>query len=436
MYRGKKEEVHRMIREEMEKYEENLTEEIWKNRGKGSVFKNIKKIKGELDRGQEIKIYEEGKIKEIEEALSSFFEFWRLVYNMGENKIEEAWDEEVLMNLMQEFEEEEQVIEKEGGMEEHEDMVRRIEHRIKPMRIDEMGEEEFRDRLRNLRSNKAAGPNKLKAELFKELGKRQGCRGVMLRCFNNVIGDNNVPEDWKTSRTTMIKKVGKPSVKDFRPIAILNVSYKIFMAYIRDRIEDHLRRNNLIRDNQTGFTGGGRIEYNHMMLQYIVDKAVEDRGKGMVVMVALDFKKAFDSVDRKRMVETMIKYRVDPKVIDIIAKVYTGDKTIVRMGERVEEIKVAAGIRQGCTASTVFFKLVTYEIMRELEERGIKFTIEDLVISSIFFADDGVLMAKGLEEAKRNLEIVKEVSKRFGLVVNEEKSKVLIFKKGARKGMR
>ena len=58
-------------------------------------------------------------------------------------------------------------------------------------------------------------------------------------------------------------------------------------------------------------------------------------------------------------------------------------------------------------------------------------------MSSIFFADDGVLMAKGIEEAKRNLDIVKEVSKRYGLVVNEEKSKILIFKKGgARKGMR
>ena len=46
----------------------------------------------------------------------------------------------------------------------------------------------------------------------------------MLRCFNNIIGDNNKPEDWKKSRITMIKKVGKPTVKDFRLIAILNVS--------------------------------------------------------------------------------------------------------------------------------------------------------------------------------------------------------------------
>ena len=52
----------------------------------------------------------------------------------------------------------------------------------------------------------------------------------------------------------------------------------------------------------------------------------------------------------------MIKYKIDPKVIDIIAKVNTGDRTIVKMGERIEEIEVGSGIRQGCTASTVFFK--------------------------------------------------------------------------------
>ena len=87
-----------------------------------------------------------------------------------------------------------------------------------------------------------------------------------------------------------------------------------------------------------------------------MDKTIGDGGNRLLVMVALDFKKAFDSVERKGMVETMMKYKMDPKVIDIIAKVNTGDRTIVKMGERIEEIEVGSGIRQGCTASTVIFK--------------------------------------------------------------------------------
>ena len=277
--------------------------------------------------------------------------------------------------------------------------------------------------MNNLKNNKAAGPDKLKAELFKELGKRQRCREVMLECFNSVLGDREVPDAWRKSRTVMVKKGRRPTVKDFRPIAITDVSYKIFMAYIREKIEEHIERNNMGKDNQVGFTGGGRIEYNHMMLQYVVEKTMEVEERGMIIMLALDFQKAFDSLNREEMVKTLIEYKIDPRVIDLVVKIYTNDETIVRMGEREEKIEVGSGIRQGCTASTTFFKLVTYEIMRELEERGTEFRVEDVKLLSLFFADDSILIARDMEAAIKNLNIVKEVGKKFGLVVNVEKSK-------------
>ena len=225
----------------------------------------------------------------------------------------------------------------------------------------------------------------------------------------------------------MIKKDRKPTVRDFRPIAITNISYKIFMSYIREKIEEHLRINNLTKENQIGFTGGGRIEYNHMMLQYIVEKTLNEDKNGQLIITALDFKKAFDSVNRKELIETLIKYKIDPKIIDIVVKIYTNDETIIKMGEREEKIKIGSGIKQGCTASTVFFKLITYEIMNKLEEKGEKFTIGDINMNSIFFADDSITIAKTLEATKKNLEIIKDISKKFGLIVNEKKSKIMIF---------
>ena len=93
------------------------------------------------------------------------------------------------------------------------------------------------------------------------------------------------------------------------------------MFFIREKIEEHLRNNNLIKDNQVGFTGGGRIEYNHMMLQYIVEKTLNENEDDLVIITALDFKKAFDSVKRKELIETLIRYKIDPKIIDIVEKI-------------------------------------------------------------------------------------------------------------------
>ena len=55
----------------------------------------------------------------------------------------------------------------------------------------------------------------------------------------------------------MIEKVKKPTVRVLRPIALLNVSYKIYMAFLREEIEKHLKSNQLTRKNQIGFTKGG-----------------------------------------------------------------------------------------------------------------------------------------------------------------------------------
>ena len=113
-----------------------------------------------------------------------------------------------------------------------------------------------------------------------------------------------------------------------------------------------------------------------------------------MVLIALDFKKAFDSVNRKGLIKTMIKYRINPEVIDLVANIYESDTTNIKMAGREEEINISSGIRQGCTASTAFFKLVTYQIMKKLKEKATSFTLGIINMNSIFFADDSIMLAK------------------------------------------
>ena len=52
------------------------------------------------------------------------------------------------------------------------------------------------------------------------------------------------------------------------------------MTKINRELENHLSINNLIKDNQIGFTQGGRLEYNHFIVQYLVEKAFIDKSRG------------------------------------------------------------------------------------------------------------------------------------------------------------
>ena len=145
-------------------------------------------------------------------------------------------------------------------------------------------------------------------------------------------------------------------------------------------------------------------------------------------MVALDFRKAYDSIDRGRLLEALVRYKINPGLIDLVARVYSGDEVVIRWGDREERIRVTSGIRQGCTASTTFFKLITYIIIEELEGRGVLFEVDGVRINSLWFADDSIVVANSVEAAERNLKIVKEIGGYFGLEINEKKSMALVYR--------
>ena len=88
---------------------------------------------------------------------------------------------------------------------------------------------------------------------------------------------------------------------------------------------------------------------------------------------------------------------------------------------------INSGIKQGCTASTTLFKIVTFKIMNSIELKGIEYEIEGQKITTLFFADDSLAMARTLEAAKKNLRIIEEESRKYGLELNKEKSSILVY---------
>ena len=51
------------------------------------------------------------------------------------------------------------------------------------------------------------------------------------------------------------------------------------------------------------------------------------KNKKTLIVIAVDFQKAFDCIDRGKLVETMMRYKINSQIIKIIADIYTGDNT-------------------------------------------------------------------------------------------------------------
>ena len=146
-----------------------------------------------------------------------------------------------------------------------------------------------------------------------------------------------------------------------------------------------------------------------------------------MVAIAIDFKKAYDSIKRETMVQILKEFRIDSKIIDFIVRIYREVSAKIQLEKNKEiEIEVTSGIRQGCTASTVLFKLITYKIIEEMRKtEGIQ--ILGPKITCLFYADDGLILAKDKEKAERSIEIIREIGLKYGLQLNERKSQCILF---------
>ena len=109
---------------------------------------------------------------------------------------------------------------------------------------------------------------------------------------------------------------------------------------MREKIEVHLKNMNIIYENQYGFTKGGKSENCLFILDYIANRNYtgNTRKKTNLYYAFIDFKKAYDSINRGKLIEVLIKYKINPQIIDMIIQVYEGDKTTIQLGRLKRKI--------------------------------------------------------------------------------------------------
>ena len=95
------------------------------------------------------------------------------------------------------------------------------------------------------------------------------------------------------------------------------------------------------------------IEDNLFTLQYCIESSFKLRRP--LIVTCLDYSKAFDSIKREKLIETLIHYKVHYKIIEVVANIYKDDYTEIQFGDIRKKIEITTGIRQGCTGSTIPF---------------------------------------------------------------------------------
>ena len=171
------------------------------------------------------------------------------------------------------------------------------------------------------------------------------------------------------------------------------------MGTIKTKIEEHLQANGLLNELQTGFTGKRRTTDNIFLLDYCLQESY--KMKKELYVISVDLQKAFDSIERGKLIEALMELNIDANIIEVICDIYSHDTTSLYLNqEKQVDITVSSGIRQGCNGSTVFFLIITYLIIRELEENQKGFKNEHFHIPALLYADDGLILTHSETDAQ------------------------------------
>ncbi|KMQ89609.1 rna-directed dna polymerase from mobile element jockey-like protein, partial [Lasius niger] len=140
----------------------------------------------------------------------------------------------------------------------------------------------------------------------------------------------------------------------------------------------------------------------------------------------------FDKVNREILSERMKKIGISNILRNRIMEIYKETKNTIRIGKEESEVFwTEQGVRQGCPISPTLFNIYIEDLEDEMKRGqigGIKINREK--VWSIMYADDVVLLAETEGELKDTMRRFRKYLGRKKLLLNAEKSKVLVFEKG------
>ena len=170
--------------------------------------------------------------------------------------------------------------------------------------------------ISKMKSGKAPGPDKIPPEAMK--ASAEVTADIMLDLIQHIWDTEEVPAEWQTGYIVKLPKKGDLSdCNNWRGIQLLSIPSKILARVILERIKADV--NKLLREEQAGFRAGRSCADQIATLRIIIEQSIEWNSPLYVNII--DFKKAFDSVDRDTKWQILRHYGLPSKIVNIILHV-------------------------------------------------------------------------------------------------------------------
>ena len=246
------------------------------------------------------------------------------------------------------------------------------------MDLEEIMASEVRMHLAKMANNKAVGTEDIPVEAIKAAK----IPATIAKLFNSMLNSSVVPHiSHQSILASVVKLKGDHwECGNYRGIKLLCHAFKLFEQILNAR----LRGITTITEGQFGFRPGmSTTDLAFVIRLHLVDRMREQKD---FCAVFNDLEKAYDTVSRVFISQTLRRRRVPEKYVLLIENMYHDSTTAVRTKHGdTESFKVSVGLHQGLALSPYLFVIFLDEIAKSLLEQGSNFNLE------LLYADDLVI---------------------------------------------
>ena len=229
-----------------------------------------------------------------------------------------------------------------------------------------ISDDEILRAIKKLGSNKAASIDNVLYEYFKV------SVPVIINplniFFNHILNSKCFPRSWSTGVIIPIHKKGNQSdPNNYRGITLTSCFAKLFTVILNERLKSWAEENDIMSDAQFGFKNNFSTVDPVFILHSLIQRQFQNKKK--LYCCFIDYKKAYDCIERSRLWYKLIKLGVDGKFLSLVRSMYSEVKLCVKhLGSLSDFFSSDIGLFQGEITSPIMFSLFLNDIELHLQE--------------------------------------------------------------------
>ncbi|KAG0735118.1 hypothetical protein G6F23_011822 [Rhizopus arrhizus] len=189
-------------------------------------------------------------------------------------------------------------------------------------------------------------------------------KDLITKIYNAALAAGSFPSSWQDLRVRLLPKKGYLStLKNWRPISLINCDAKIYTRIINQRMRSVM--GTIINRYQTGFLTDRFIAENGMILNILMKQAHVQ--KQPEIDLLLDQEKAYDRVHPLYLCQTMLAFSFPPSLIHSLESIFFGNAVRMNInGYFTNRVDQRRGLRQGNSLSPLLFNIALESFLRHI----------------------------------------------------------------------